>query len=85
MPVVPAQQPKVRLPEESAGIDAISRTLIAAFDQVDIVLLGEVHSQKLDSGLRIALLRHPDFATNVRSIVVEFASSAEQSTLDRPS
>ena len=79
----PAQQPKLRLPDESAGVDAIARTLITAFDQVDIVLLGEVHSQQLDSDLRIALVRNPDFAKNVRYIVVEFASTGEQSTLDR--
>jgi hypothetical protein len=72
-----------RLPDESAGIDGITQTLVSAFDQVDIVLLGEVHWQKLDSDLRIALVRQPDFAKKVRSIVVEFASTAEQSTLDR--
>jgi hypothetical protein len=72
-----------RLPEESAGIDGIAQTLVSAFDHVDIVLLGEVHWQKLDSDLRIALVRRPDFAKKVRSIVVEFASTAEQSTLDR--
>ena len=33
--------------------------------------------------LRIALVRHPDFAKKVRSIVVEFGSTTEQSTLDR--
>jgi hypothetical protein len=78
-----AALPKVRLPDESAGIDGIVRTLISAFDQVDIVALGEVHGRKLDSDLRIALVRHPDFAKRVRSIVVEFGSTTEQSTLDR--
>jgi hypothetical protein len=72
-----------RLPDESAGIDGITQTLVSVFDQVDIVLLGEVHWQKLDSDLRIALIRGPDFAKKVRFIVVEFASTAEQSTLDR--
>ena len=77
------QVPKVSLPDETAGIDAIARTLVAAFDHVDIVALGEMHGQKLDSDLRIAVVRHPDFAKNVRSIVVEFGSASEQSTLDR--
>ncbi len=72
-----------RLADESAGIDGITQTLVSAFDHVDIVLLGEVHWQKLDSDLRIALVRQPDFAKKVRSILVEFASTAEQSTLDR--
>ena len=35
----PAAPPKVRLPDESAGIGGIAQTLIAAFDQVDIVAL----------------------------------------------
>jgi hypothetical protein len=71
------------LPDEAAGLDAIVRTLISAFDQADIVALGEAHGRRLDSDLRIAMVRHPDFAKKVRSIVVEFASTTEQATLDR--
>ena len=78
-----AAPPKVRLPDESTGIDGIARTLVSSFDQVDIVALGEAHQRRLDSDLRIALVRHPDFAKKVRSIVVEFGSTTEQSTLDR--
>ena len=78
------QSPKMRLPDEAAGLDGIVRTLISAFDQADIVALGEWHGRiRLDSDLRIALVRHPDFAKEVRSIVVEFGSTTEQSTLDR--
>ena len=51
--------PKVRLPDESAGIDGIARSLVSAFDQVDIVALGEAHGRRLDSDLRIALVRQP--------------------------
>ncbi len=80
---LPGQLPKVRLPDESPGIEGIVRTLIFAFDHVDIVALGEAHQRKPDSDLRIALVRHPDFAKKVRSIVVEFASTTEQATLDR--
>jgi hypothetical protein len=77
-------QPKLSLPDEAAGLDGIVRALIAAFDQVDIVALGEAHGAfALDADLRIALVRHPDFAKKVRSIVVEFGSTTEQSTLDR--
>src|SRR5689334_22743021 len=61
-----AQPPK--LPDESAGIDGIAQTLISAFDHVDIVALGERHLRKLDSDVRIALVRHPEFARKVRSI-----------------
>jgi heme-binding uptake protein ChaN (Tiki superfamily) len=76
-------RPSVRLPDEAAGIDGIVQTLISVFDQVDLVALGEVHGRRADSDLRIALVRHPDFAKKVRSIVVEFGSTTEQSTLDR--
>jgi len=78
-----AQPQNLRLPDESAGIDGIAQTLISVFDQADIVALGEAHQRKLDSDLRIALIRHPDFPKKVRSIVVEFASTTEQPTLDR--
>jgi hypothetical protein len=37
-------QPEVRLPDEAAGLDAIVRTLSAAFDQADVVALGEWHA-----------------------------------------
>jgi len=78
-----AQPPNFCLPDEAAGIDAIVRALISAFDQADIIALGEAHGRRLDSDLRIALVRHPDFAKKVRYIVVEFGSTSEQSTLDR--
>jgi len=78
-----AAPPKVRLPDESTGIDGIARTLISVFGQADVVALGEAYQRKLDSDLRIALVRHPDFPKKVRSIVVEFASTTEQPTLDR--
>jgi Haem-binding uptake, Tiki superfamily, ChaN len=77
------QPPEVRLPDESTGIDGIARTVVSAFDQADIVALGEMHQRKLDSDLRIAVVRHQDFAKKVRSIVVEFGSTTEQSVLDR--
>ncbi|HLK14773.1 MAG TPA: hypothetical protein VKT78_08210 [Fimbriimonadaceae bacterium] len=80
---LPGRLPNVRIPGESPGIKAIVRTLISAFDRVEIVALGEAHQRKLDSDLRIAMVRHPDFPKKVRSIVVEFASTTEQATLDR--
>jgi hypothetical protein len=79
-----ASPPRMRLPDEAAGLDAIVRTLIAAFDQADIVALGEWHGRiRLDSDLRIALVRHPDFAKKVRSIVIECGSVTAQAILDR--
>ncbi len=88
-PIVRAQSaqrtapPKVRLPDEAAGINGIVGALISAYDQFDIVALGEMHDRRIDSDLRIALVRHPDFAKNVRTIVVEWGSTSEQTTLDR--
>jgi len=70
------------LPDETAGIDAIARTLIATFDHVDIVALGEAHEGKIDSDLRLALIRNPEFAGKVRAIVIECGSTTEQATLD---
>jgi hypothetical protein len=79
-----AAAPDLRLPDESAGIDGIVQTLISVFDRADIVALGEAHGRfRQESDLRIALVRHPDFAKKVRSIVVEFGSTTEQATLDR--
>ena len=72
-----------RLPAQSTGTEAIVRTLISAFDQADVVALGEAHQSQPDSDLRIALVRNPDFAKKVHFIVVEFASTTEQATLDR--
>src|SRR5262245_23773710 len=43
---------KVRLPDESSGIEGIARSLISAFDQADIIALGEAHGRRLDSDLR---------------------------------
>jgi heme-binding uptake protein ChaN (Tiki superfamily) len=78
-----AARPHWRLPGEAAGVEGIVRALISVFDQADIVALGEAHDRKVDSDLRIALIRDPDFARKVRFIVVEFGSTTEQSTLDR--
>lgn len=76
--------PRVFLPDESVGFDGVVRTLISAFDQADVVALGEAHGHfRQESDLRIALVRNPDFAKKVHSIVLEFASSTEQTTLDR--
>jgi uncharacterized iron-regulated protein len=77
------QQSKLLLPDETAGFDTIVHTLVSAFDYVDVIALGEDHWRKVDSDLRIALVRSPEFAKKVRFIVVEFGSTAQQPTLDR--
>ena len=78
-----ATTPKVRLPDEAAGINGIIEALISVYDQFDILALGEYHDRRIDSDLRIALVRHPEFAKKVRTIVVEWGSTREQATLDR--
>lgn len=78
---VPGTHPNI--PDESPGIDGIVRTLLSVFDQSDIVALGEDHEGKGDSDVRIALIRHPDFAKKVGAVVIVFAGAGEQSTLDR--
>lgn len=77
------QPPNVRLPDETAGFADIAQTLVSVFNHADIVALCDDHGRKLDSDLRIALVRHPSFAKKVRIIVVEFGSTSQQSTLDR--
>jgi hypothetical protein len=77
------QSSAVRLPDESAGISGIAQALVSAFDHVDVLALGEAHGRTLDSDLRLAMVRHPDFPQRVRSMVVEFGSTTEQSVLNR--
>jgi len=88
-PVIRAQStrlagpPTLPLADEPAGIDGIAQALVSAFDQFDVIALGEAHQRRQDSDLRIAVIRQPGFAKKVRSIVVEFGSTSEQPTLDR--
>jgi len=75
---------ELNIPKESAGIDSIASTLISVFDHAGIVALGESHGHfKMDLDLWISLIKNSAFRKKVRSIVVEFASTTEQSTLDR--
>jgi hypothetical protein len=78
-----ATPPQARLPEEAAGIEGVVGALMSVYDEFDVVALGEMHARQMDSDLRIALIRHPDFAKKVRTIIVEFAATTGQDTLDR--
>jgi hypothetical protein len=75
--------PNLQLPAESAGWDRAVTAVLAAFDAVDVVALGEAHGRKVDSDFRIRLIHHPDFPKKARFIVVEFVSSSYQQLLDR--
>lgn len=82
--VVSDARPEVKLPDETVGFDRIVPALISVFDKADVLALGESgHRRKLDSELRIRLIRDPEFARKVRFVVVEFANRDYQSVLDR--
>jgi pimeloyl-ACP methyl ester carboxylesterase len=72
---------QVRTSEPIRG--SVVDQLMAKFDQADVVALGEVHSTREDSELRINLIRHPGFPAKVRVIVVEFGNAIHQELLDR--
>ncbi len=76
------KRPAAKPATETSGTEAIVTELIRAFDRADIVALGEAHRRKQDSDLRIALIRHPEFARRVQSIVVEFGNARYQPILD---
>jgi hypothetical protein len=71
------------LPVESAGWESVLAGLLSTFSKADVLALGEAHGRQADSELRVRLIQHPDFARKVRFIVVEFASSSQQSVIDR--
>jgi hypothetical protein len=76
-------RPESTLPAETSGWDAVVNALVGAFDRVDVIALADSHWRKVDSDLRIRLVRHPEFPNKVRSIVVEFGNSLYQPILDR--
>lgn len=61
----------------------VADQIIAAWKTADVVCLGEDHDRFFDNELRLALVRHPAFATTVRAIVVEMANPVHQALLDR--
>jgi len=77
-----SSRPRIDPSEEAAGFGRVVSTLISAFDDVDVVALDDTHQRKVDSDLRIRLIRAPEFAQKVHLIVVEFANTADQPTLD---
>jgi hypothetical protein len=76
-------RPKVPMAAESAGWENVVRGLLSAFDNADIVALADAHGRKVDSDLRLRLIRHPDFPNKTHYIVVEFGNSLYQPVLDR--
>jgi hypothetical protein len=59
------------------------RAILAAFDRVNLVGLGERHGVVEDSHFRLRLIRDPEFARKVNDIVIEFGNPLYQGVLDR--
>jgi hypothetical protein len=60
------------------------QAIIAAFDRVNLVALGEHnHLSTKELEFRLRLIRDPAFARKVNDIVIEFANPIHQSVLDR--
>jgi len=67
----------------AVALEPIS-AIVAAFNSHDIVALGEGnHGNVQISDLRIALIRSPEFQTQVRDIIVEFGNARHQDVIDR--
>lgn len=76
-------RPDVRLPAVTAGWDNVTTNLLSAFDQADVIALGERLGKKMDSELQLRLIRDPDLPFRAHFIVVEFGNSLYQAILDK--
>lgn len=65
------------------GPDHVSSSLVALFDNHDLIALGEWHNSLHDSKISMGVIRHPAFAKKVRNVVIECGNSLYQDTLDR--
>ena len=73
--------------QERPRLDAVRldplTTILDAFSDHPVVALGEgAHGNMAGHALRLALLRHPRFATIVNDIVVESGSARDQASID---
>ena len=75
------RRPAATLPSESAGWDNVLAGLLSVFEKADVLALGEAHNRKIDSDLRLRLIRYPGFASKVHAIVVE--ATGDQPLLSR--
>jgi hypothetical protein len=62
--------------------DAV-KSIVAAFKQHPIVIIGEAHWLRQASDFYVRLVRDPEFQETVQDIVIEFASQNNQPLLDR--
>src|SRR5271167_1482721 len=72
-------QPAAETAKPQPAVGAI----LKLFDSYRIVMVGEAHLCIQEHDLFKALVNSPDFAGRVNDVVVEFANSLYQSTLDR--
>src|SRR5215472_3637569 len=71
-------RPDARLAPETPGWDNVLASLLSVFDHADVLALGEAHGRAVDAELRLRLVRHPQFAAKVHSIVLEMSESGAQ-------
>jgi hypothetical protein len=71
-------RPELRLPSETAGWDNVLASLLSVFDRADVLALGEAHGRAIDAELRLRLVRHPQFAAKVHTIVLEMSATEAQ-------
>ncbi len=67
----------------AADLTPTVESLLRLWDDADLVCLGEHHGDLDDHALRMALVRHPDFAARFRLVIVEFVNPVHQDLLDR--
>ena len=70
-------------PAEVSGFAAATSALIAAYNGVDVIALGEGHGRKPDSDFRVALVRNAKFAETVRTIVLEMPQPELTAAVDQ--
>ena len=58
------------------------RTIVSAFDRVNLVGLGERHQSFEDPQFRLKLIRDPMFQRKVNDIVIKFGNQLYQPILD---
>jgi hypothetical protein len=65
------------------GPENATSVVLKAFETHDIVMLGEIHSNKQEYEWLDALVANPQFADRVDDIVMEFGNSLYQKSVDR--
>jgi predicted aconitase len=75
--IAAAQNVSQQKPEDAT--QAITRL----FDRHDVVMFGEIHSNKQEYEWLCSLLKTPEFSANLDDVVVEFGNALYQQDVDR--